>query len=357
MASQSLSPAIVYGSDPLARGLGRLRVSPAAAGLFFLLAGVLYTLILPYLWGLSFQINGDDLIYGFLILVVYPVSGYFYARQPRSILAAYESMKRYLRDEDQARVFHLDSIERIHARPIIWVIGLLFGLLGAGFGAVYSLQHYGEFWYSVNGFEIFLVQGARLLAFYCIGVCAARHIAASRALNKLFEHADLPLTLDADRLEIFRKIKNFALEFVGVSAVIALNLGLQPLFVEPPALEYAIYVALYFIVAPLSFFLPIWEAHRRMTRVKNEMLDRLHYDFQEESQRLRRKFGEASASYVEEAGNLERLERSIAAVSKALEWPFEGTTVYRLVVTVTSPFLFILFEIFINIVSNLFVSN
>jgi hypothetical protein len=178
-------------------------------------------------------------------------------------------------------------------------------------------------------------------------------------MNNLFEHADLPLTVDADRLEVFRSIKNFALEFVGVAAILALNLGLQPLLIDPPVLEYIFYVSLYFIVAPISFFLPIWEAHLRMSKIKNGMLDRLNYDFQEESQQLYRKFGKKGkrTAYIKEAETLNQLEKAIQTVSRSTDWPFQGTTFYRLVVTVISPFLLVIFEIFINVISNLVVLN
>ena len=237
-----------------------------------------------------------------------------------------------------------------------WIIGVVLGVLGAGFGISYSMEHFQEFWYSANWFEIILVHSVRFLAFYCIGVSACRHIATSIEMNNLFEHADLPLTVDANRLEVFRSIKNFALEFVGVAAIIALNLGLQPLLIDPPFWEYVFYVSLYFIVAPISFFLPIWEAHLRMAKIKNGMLDRLNYDFQEESQKLYHKFKkkEKSIAYIKEAETLNQLEKAIETVSRSTDWPFQGTTFYRLVVTVVSPFLLVIFENVMKIASDLF---
>lgn len=357
MTSKQLTVMDIHGSDPLARlFIQKWNVSPIGAALFFIVAGVVYAGILPRFWGFPFEIDGVNLLN---IVLVFPVAGYFYVRQPASILRTYESIARYLREEDDYHFFHLDKIKANHARPIWWLIGSGFGLLGAWFGITFSIQHYQEYWYSSNGLEIFLVQTIRFLAYYCIGVAASRHIATSIELNNLFEHADLPLTVDADRLEVFRTVKNFALEFVGAAAIIALNLGLQPLLIDPPMPEYAIYVALYFIVAPASFFLPLWEAHLRMSRIKNVMLDRLNYDFQEESQRLYRKLGKNTRTgvYTKEAETLNRLELSIQTVSRATDWPFQGTTFYRLFVTVVSPFFLVIYEIFVNIASNLFVPN
>lgn len=357
MTQKQLTDTDIHGSDPLARLVfGKFRLSPIGAGLFFILSGIVYAFILPRLWGYPFEVDGISLLN---LALVFPVAGYFYARQPVSILRTYETIARYMREEDDGHAFHAGEIANRHARPVWWLIGAGFGLLGAGFGIAYSTQHFQEFWYSANWFEIVLVHAVRFLAYYCIGVSAARHIAASFEFNKLFEHADLPLTVDADRLEVFRVIKNFALEFVGVAAIIALNLGLTPVLIDPPILEYTVYVTMYFIVAPVSFFLPIWGAHLRMSKIKNRMLNRLNYDFQEESQRLYRKFKKNTQPdrYTKETETLAKLEKSIATVSRATDWPFQGTTFYRLFATVVSPFLLVVFEIFINVIGNLFVTN
>lgn len=358
MSPKQLTLQNIHGTDPIARiAFKRMKLSPLSTGLFFLLTTLLYAIILPYFWGYPLTVNGNDIIYLFL---VFPVAGFFYAYQPTRIIKTYESVMRFLHGEEQGHIIHHEKIVHMHNSRALWIIGLLFGLMGAWFGITYSIAHFGEYWYSTNWFQILFVYLVRFLAFYCIGVVAARHIVTSIELNQLFENADFPLTLDADRLDVFRSVKNFALEFVGAAALIALNLGLQPLMITPPILEYSIYVGLYFIIAPFSFFLPIWGAHRRMVQIKTEVLDRLHYDYQEESQRLYRDLnrdGNTSTEYVNGSEKLLQLDKMIEAVAKTLVWPFEGTTVYRLAATVISPFLLIIFDIFINIVSNLVVPN
>lgn len=356
MDVRSLGLSEIHGSDPIGKFLlGRLKIRPIFAALFFVAAGILYGLVLPLLWHLPMEVDGINILNTAL---VFPMVGFFYAYQPHSILRTYSSVTRFLREEEQSHTIHFDKIARTHASRFLWIIGLAFGLLGAGFGVSYSFQHFGEFSYSANWFQIIFVHLVRFLAFYFIGVSAGRHIATSIELNGLFEHADFPLTLDSDRLEVFKQVRNFALEFVGVAAILALNLGLQPLLIDPPLLEYIIYVSLYFVIAPFSFFLPIWEAHRRMVRIKDKLLDKLHYDFQEESQRLYHELDKTDSplEYLERTELLSQLEKSIATVSKTLVWPFEGTTIYRLVVTVVSPFVLVIFEVFINVTGNLLVA-
>lgn len=353
MEQRQLTTGDIYGSDPFAWfALKKLGATPVGMGLFFLITSILYTIVLPFFWGYPLSVNWNDLIYMFL---VFPVAGFFYAYQPKRIIKTYESVMHFLRGEEQGHTIHLDKIIKRHSHRTLWIIGLLFGAMGAWFGITYSVERFGEYWYSTNWFQILFVHLTRLLAYYCIGVTAARHIATSIELNHLFEHADFPLTLDSDRLDVFRSVKNFAMEFVGVAALIALNLGLQPLLIDPPIVEYSIYVALYFIVAPFSFFLPIWEAHQRMTQIKDQILDKLHYDYQEESQRLYRELnrsGNKPLEYLNVSETLIQLDKMIEVVSKTLVWPFEGTTVYRLTATVISPFVLVLFEVITNIASN-----
>lgn len=356
MPAKQLNLTHIIGSDPVGKlFFTELRIRPIVVALFFILTSLTYVFILPVVWNFPTVFDWNNII---VIIVVYPVAGYFYFTQPHSILRVYNSAIQYLLSEDKNFDLHLNQIIKAHNRKW-WIVGLLFGLLGFYFGVSYSVEHFGELWYSINWFQILFVQTVRVLGYYCIGVAASRHIITSIELNQLFEQADFPLTLDADRLEVFKQVKNFALQFVTVAAVIALGLGLQPLIAEPPILEYSIYVALYFLIAPLSFFLPIWEAHLRMLKIKNKILDKLHYDFQEESQRLHKKFDgdKNSISYLKEAETLEQLEKTIATVSKTTDWPFQGTTLYRLVVTIISPFVFIIIELFVNLISNLIMAN
>lgn len=229
----------IHGTDPIARfAFERVNFSLLGAGLFFLLAGIISAGILPRFWGYPLKVDGINLLN---IVLVFPMAGYFYIHPSQSILRTYESIARFLREGDDEEYFHIDKIIQTHARKAWWIIGMGFGPLGAGIGVTYSMEHFQEFWYSANRFEICLVQLVRFLAYYGIGVSACRHIAASIEMNNLFEHADLPLTVDADRLEVFRSITNFALEFVGVAAISALNLGLQPFLIDPPFWEYTFY--------------------------------------------------------------------------------------------------------------------
>jgi len=177
-------------------------------------------------------------------------------------------------------------------------------------------------------------------------------------LNRLFKSAQFPLILETGRLDIFIKVKRFALEFVGVAAIIGLNLGLQPLLIDLPMAEFAVYVCLYFLVVPLCFFLPLWEAHRRMSAIKDDILDKLHGDFQEESFGLYDSITkdhkeDTSNLYLKKSESLASIKDAIDLVTKTPDWPFEGTTIYRLMITIISPFILAIADGVIGLVHDL----
>ena len=358
MAPKQLTFSEILGTDPIAGMLfGRWKLRPLTAALFFIVTGMLYAFVLPGLWGYPFGIDGIDLLN---LVLVFPAAAYFYAYQPTGILRIYNSVTRFFREEDASQVPPLENVAAWHARPVWWVAGSALGLLSAGFGIQYSAAHLGQFWYSANWLEILFVQAVRFLALYTVGMTASRHIATSMALNKLFRRAQFPLTLDTDRLEVFDNVKKFALEFVGVAAIVGLNLGLQPLLITVPPVEYAVYVTLYFLLAPICFFLPLWEAHRRMSAIKDEMLDKLHRDFQEESQKLYESIAsdpkrDSSNPYLKKSEQLTSIKQTIELVSRTPDWPFEGTTVYRLFITVISPFILAILDAFSNLFQGIFI--
>ncbi len=357
MTQKQLTTADIYGTDPLANlFFKQLKLKPYALIIFFILAGLLYGFALPVLWGYA---PAPDLITWLNIALVFPVAGYFYTYQPKSILRVYHSVNRFLHEENYPEIPY-GELRLWHARSIWWLIGILFGGVSAMFGVMSALKNFGTDWSNANWTQIFLIQFVRFLAMSMIGVITARHIAASMKLNKLFEHAQFPLTLDADRIEVFNVIKMFSFEVVGVIAIIGLNLGLQPLVIVLPMPEYAFYVITYFIVSPVAFFFPLWEAHRRMVYIKEKMLEKLYDDFQEESYKLYADINkdtrkDSTNSYLLDSESLSSIKSAIELIKQSPEWPFEGTFLYRLVVTVISPFILAAWNIGMNIINNVIV--
>jgi hypothetical protein len=355
MTSHPLQPADIYGSDPLARlFLNTLRLKPWMVALSFVFAGALYGFILPIYQNIP---PARDWITIINIALVFPMAGYYYAYQPNSILRVYHSVTRFLKEESNGAV-SFETLRARHAKRLWWLAGIFIGAVSAGFRVASGVKNFGTTWENLTWGQSLLVYGVRFLAMSMIGVIVARHIAVSISLNNLFERAQFPLTLDTDRIEVFSAVKRFSLEIIGVAAIVGLNLGLQPLVIEVPMPEYAFYVVMYFILVPVTFFLPLWQVHRRMVAIKAQMLEKLHKDFQEESDKLYETLAkdpkkDLSASYLKQSEGLIAIKQAIELINRSPEWPFEGTVIYRLVITLLSPFFLVLFEIFINIISNL----
>ncbi|NJN80710.1 MAG: hypothetical protein HC797_09720 [Anaerolineales bacterium] len=249
-----------------------------------------------------------------------------------------------------------------HAKPIWWMIGVLIGLISTGFGILNSINGFGYAWENVNWVQATLVYGTRFLAMSMIGIIVSRHIATAIALNGLFQHTEFPLTLDTDKIEVFNAVKRFSLEIIGIAAIIGLNLGLQPLVIQVPIPEYLFYVVMYFILVPLTFFLPIWQVHRRMVTIKNKMLDKLHKDYQEESEKLYQTLAkdpkkDLSGAYLKQTASLVSIKQAVELITRSPDWPFEGTIIYRLIITILSPFFLLIVEVTINIISDFVMSR
>lgn len=359
MPAISLTAKDVQGTDPLAKlFFNALKLKWYSIILFFILAGFLYGYVVPILLNIP---PAKDLITIINIVLVFPTAGYYYAYQPKSIVRIYQSVMRFFKEENN-KAMPFEKIAQWHAKPIWWALGIAIGLASAGFGVMSAVAHIGASWENANWTQIVLVFGVRFLAMSMIGIIAARHIATSMALTELFQFAEFPLTLDTNKIEVFSAVKRFSLEFIGVAAVIGLNLGLQPIAIEVPIPEYIVYVVLYFILVPTAFFLPLWQVHRRMVTIKQNMLDKLHKDYQEEADKLYNTLTkdpkkDLSNVYLKQTESLISIKQAIELIDKSPDWPFEIAIFYRFIITVVSPFSLAIVEAAINVVSELWIGD
>ncbi len=354
MTNMQLNEKHIRGSDPLAKlFFDVFKFKYYSMALFFMLAGFLYGYLIPNFLNIT---PATDLITIINIVLVFPVAGYFYNYQPKSILRIYQSVTRFFKEENLESIPY-EKLKIWHAKPVWWIIGISIGLISAGFGVLNAVNNFGTTWESANWGQMLLVFGVRFLAMSMIGIIVTRHIATSMALTELFQYTQFPLTLDTDKIEVFSSVKRFSLEIIGIAAIIGLNLGLQPVVIEVPIPEYIFYVVMYFILVPITFFLPLWQVHRRMVTIKTNMLDKLHKDYQEEAEKLYTTLAQdpnkdLSGIYLKQTESMISIKQAVELIHRSPDWPFEGTVFYRLIITILSPFFLVIFEIFINIISN-----
>ena len=119
---------------------------------------------------------------------------------------------------------------------------------------------------------VILMQLIRGLIFYILFTVAIRHLVASTCLNNIFHRTESLVILTSTKQNtIYQAINNYAFSFAAIVAVAGLSLGLQPILSNPPYPEYYIFVAVYFILAPVSFFLPIWQLHKEMVSSRSKI--------------------------------------------------------------------------------------
>ncbi len=354
MTTHSITEKQIQGTDPLASiFFDILHFKYYSIALFFIFTGLAYGYVIP---ALSHVSPASDWITIINIVLVFPTAGYYYNYQPKSILRVYRSIMLYFKEENEASI-PFDELQAWHAKPIWWIVGVSIGATSAGFGVSKVIEGIQYAWEGIHWGQTLLIFGVRFVAMSMIGIIVMRHIATSIVLTKLFKHTEFPLALDTDRVEVFSAVKRFSLEIIGVAAIIGLNLGLQPFVIEVPIVEYSFYVAAYFILVPVTFFLPLWQVHHRMVKLKSQMLDKLYSDYQEEAEKLYDALAlehkrDLDSSYLKQTASMISIKQTIDLIDGSPDWPFAGTVFYRLIITILSPFLLVIFEIFINIISN-----
>ena len=346
-----LSGMDVYGSDPLARFLiGRWKIWPIGLAFFIFLWSLFFLFLLPAVFGFLFP--STDIVRNSLadyynqinFLIIFPTVAYYYLAQPQIVIRIYNIVLRYVHDSDRAS--SLSSYVREQHAKNYWVVpGILFALLGMGLGAYDNVtQKLGIYWYAANWFMIFLMQLTRGLVFYILFTVAIRHLVASTCLNKIFQRTESLIILTSTKQNtIYHAINNYAFSFSSIVAVAGLSLGLQPILSNPPYPEYYIFVAVYFVLAPVSFFLPIWQLHKEMTSSRSKILDNLNAKLQAEFKEFVDSFDEKAVTSAKKSEaismRLKLIREAIELAEKSPKWPFDVNTIYKLGVTVISPFL------------------
>ena len=351
-----LSAPDIHGSDPLARVLiGRWRIRPLTLALVFFFVGAVYLFLLSAIFGYLLPHDGitrsslEDSFNQLNLLFIFPAVAFYYMRQPQSIVRVYDAVARYVPQAGGEVLSSCSQIRDWHAKPRWWTPGVLFGVLGIVLGTYDNIAKLGNYWYAANWLMILILQLARGVILYLLITIAARHLAASARLNRMFAHAEFPLTIaPTTRNAGFQAITNYALSFAGIAAIAGLNLGLQPVLSTPPLPEYVVFVVAYFVLTPAGFFLPLWQARRRMVEIKRRTLDGLTEKLQSEFERLLESLGEdeGQAHETEEqiSERLSAIREAVELAGKSPTWPFQQSAAYKLGATVIFPFVFAILD-------------
>jgi len=173
-----------------------------------------------------------------------------------------------------------------------------------------------------------------------------RYIVTTRALGRLLRNVVLN-PLHPDRAGGLRPLGQYALKttypitLLGIAAVLFeywLYLGGE---FSTAYVTHGI-VILYFVLAPVVFFLPLWSAHGAMRRAKEDLLLGISRQFNQDFSRAYLEVASSSRTLRDNVEKVEQLQKLHDLASAFPVWPFDAQTIRRFLVTVLSPLLALL---------------
>lgn len=341
--------------DPFARLLGRYRIGPWKLAAVAFLLGLLYVIVLPYLFNRLPQAMRDwpTLV---IVLVAFPILMAYYLWEPESIQTLFHAFQAQISGQGKAKKKSELPFSDLYAHPLWFWIAVLLGLLQSVY-IYYDTMYHRSGWQSAHPLMPAVLIPMRFMSFYALVFIIARHILTIRVINRFLDMYPVDvLVLPLGRPSGLYVLAPFALSTGVIIGVVGLILGMTVLNifngVERFTVEFLIELALYAIAAPVLFLLPLWKAHRLMREAKNGLLDELEMKTQEQyaASLANLRNGTLRAS---DADRLEALEELYELTRKIPTWPLNFQTVSRFGVAVTLPVIIpLLLDVFTNMVAS-----
>ena len=318
-------------ADPLTRGLQRLRFNPTGFGLLILAYAVLHTLVLPAIYGHLITAHGvmgvlEDWPYLVILLVMTPLLASYYLWQPETIRTLYRRIAERIGENPAAEKRAAELARPLGWPGWMWIAGLA-GLAQVWFW-VDDLSHRTFLsWQTVNKLMIVSGQPLRFLGFYVLVFILARQVVVLIGLNRFFTEFQVEVApLHPDRAGGLRPLGDYVLTTGFFVAVISLNFGMTFLRaqtnLEVMTAEFYGELAVYFILAPLLFLLPLLSVHSLMQAAKRKLLAEIAEQFDKEYRvlldNLRR-----DVLNPEGVARLEAVQKIYQIAQTAPVWPFD----------------------------------
>lgn len=258
--------------------------------------------------------------------------------------------------EEHYRKF-IDHFGRLLNDPRQSVMGIVFGLLGAGWIIVVSYRLGG--WEEViNTFTRPLLIGQFVLEFvigYIVGLLAWRMIITGYEIWKLGQQFDLVLQLGhPDRCGGLAPLGNLCLWNALIISTAGMHLGgwiiLGPILPEPYRALAAFYKPLFstllivpIILAGVSFFLPLWSVHQIMASKRTAIerqLDQLSQSIDRLARELLDRADELDPADSEKmAKKLDRMRQIYQENQHVPVWPFNTRILAKFITSQSIPLL------------------
>ena len=112
-------------------------------------------------------------------------------------------------------------------------------------------------------------------------------------------------------------------------------------------------VLLYLILAPLSFFAPLWAAHDAMSRAKDRLLEHIARQFKDDFSAAFNEIKGSSKSLKDNIEKIEQLQKLHHLAVSFPVWPFDSLTLRRFFLTISSPIATVVLSVLIDYLTRL----
>lgn len=320
--------------DPLGRLLRRFGVTPFIFSLATFVYSFSRTIILPTVFGHLYTVKqGEVTIIGALNdwpvliieMIMVPVVAGYYLWQPNAMQALYEGISIRIGSNPLARARAMEYVRPLQWTGWVW-LAMFVGLFEAAYIQYVFIKDEVIIWETVNPLMNISYLLVRFAVFYMLIYIIVRQIFTIIGLNRFFSEISVQIVpLHPDGAGGWRILGDYVLSTAFIIGAVGLYFGMgfmrRELNPHVITTEFYILLTVYFILAPLFFFLPLIQAHRRMREAKKKLLLEVAEQFDLEYKNLLNglKSNQVDSMLVQ---RVEAVQKMYKIAQDASEWPF-----------------------------------
>jgi len=249
---------------------------------------------------------------------------------------------------DDIRIYDklLEKLSRLYSRKeVVW----LSLLVAAGLN-IYFMIKKSDSWSGIHGgitafyFRLFVT-----INYYMILIILYKCIITTWAIREIFKLKIIVHPLHPDKCGGLKAIGSLSIAIHYFSQLIIIFLTMIALF-NPNSLDNVAFVLAFLslvVITVLSLFFSLYKAHFKMKSAKEDLLEKLHSEFQKYYDQLFSNLGEESFQKTI-ADNLQSINSLYAVANKMPVWPFDIHSLARFFTAVSIPILIFIVEMFSN---------
>ena len=327
----------MFRGDPLARWLWKLGITPLRLGLAVFAYGVVYSLILPAVFGKLDDVFKDwpTLV---IVLLITPTFLGYYLWEPFSIQSLYDGISRRVQAE-KYEAEQIARLTRILGRRFWFGFAILAGVLESVY-IVYQHATALTDWQNVPLLIVAIVP-LRFLAFYAVAFVLIRETIAIVGVNRFMTIFPVEVApLHPDKAGGLRILGYYVLARGIILGLVGLLFGMNLLRVRlglgTLSDEFSFEMAIYAIAAPSLFLLPLWGAHRLMIAARDKIMLEVAQKFEQQYYSSLEHI-QAGTLTGEHVGEIESLQKLYEIAEKAPTWPLNMQIVSQFSAAVLLP--------------------